>query len=152
MDLRDQQTKLTALVEQILNEAKRQGADQAEVTVSVDAGLAVSVRKGELENLEFNQDRGFGITLYCGQRKGSASTTDSSDSAISDTVAAAKNIASHTEEDPCNGLADPSLTLLRQCRGLLRFEPPIVKQIQLGKRPGHEAGVGEAVARVLFGV
>ena len=109
MDLRDQQQKLTALVENILDEAKRQGADQAEVSVSVDAGLAVSVRKGELENLEFNQDRGFGITLYYGQRKGSASTTDSSDNAIRDTVAAAKNIASHTEDDPCNGLADASL-------------------------------------------
>ena len=67
MDLRDQQQKLTALVENILDEAKRQGADQAEVSVSVDAGLAVSVRKGELENLEFNQDRGFGITLYYGR-------------------------------------------------------------------------------------
>ena len=109
MDLRNQESKLTALVENILAEAKSQGADQAEVSVSVDAGLSVSVRKGELENLEFNQDRGFGITLYVGQRKGSASTTDSSESAIRDTVAAAKNIASYTEEDACNGLADASL-------------------------------------------
>lgn len=110
MDLRDQESKLTALVQEILSEAKKQGADQAEVSVSVDAGLSVSVRKGELENIEFNQDRGFGITLYYGQRKGSASTTDSSEGAIRDTVAAAKNIAAHTEDDPCNGLADAQLS------------------------------------------
>ncbi len=109
MDLREQEPELNTLVENILSEAKRQGADQAEVSVSIDAGLSVSVRKGELEQLEFNQDRGFGITLYVGQRKGSASTTDSSADAIRDTVAAAKNIATHTQDDPCNGLADPSL-------------------------------------------
>jgi PmbA protein len=110
VDIREQERKLTALVQNILTEAQQQGADQAEVSVSVDAGLSVSVRKGELENVEFNQDRGFGITLYYGQRKGSASTTDSSDRAIADTVAAAKNIASHTEDDPCNGLADAELS------------------------------------------
>ncbi len=110
MDIREQERKLTALVQNILTEAQQQGADQAEVSVSVDAGLSVSVRKGELENVEFNQDRGFGITLYYGQRKGSASTTDSSERAIADTVAAAKNIASHTEDDPCNGLADAELS------------------------------------------
>jgi len=109
LDLRDQQDELTHLVEEILAEAKRQGADQAEVSVSADSGLSVSVRKGELEHLEFNADRGFGITLYLGQRKGSASTTDSSASAIADTVAAARNIARFTEEDPCNGLADAEL-------------------------------------------
>jgi len=109
VDLREQEPELNTLVENILSEAKRQGADQAEVSVSIDAGLSVSVRKGELEQLEFNQDRGFGITLYVGQRKGSASTTDSSADAIRDTVAAAKNIATHTQDDPCNGLADPSL-------------------------------------------
>ncbi|XOV84278.1 MAG: metalloprotease PmbA [bacterium] len=110
MDLREQEHKLTALVQDILAEARQQGADQAEVSVSVDSGLSVSVRKGELENVEFNQDRGFGITLYYGQRKGSASTTDSSHRAIADTVAAARNIASHTEDDPCNGLAEAELS------------------------------------------
>ncbi len=109
MDLREQENELRSLVEEILAEAERQGADQAEVSVSVDNGLVVSVRKGELENLEFNQDRGFGITLYVGQRKGSASTTDSSPDAIRDTVAAAKNIAKYTEEDPCSGLASADL-------------------------------------------
>ena len=109
MDLRDQQDNLTQLVSDILDEARRQGADQAEVSASVDAGLAVSVRKGDVEQVEFNQDRGFGITLYFGQRKGSASTSDSNASAIADTVAAAKNIARYTEEDDCSGLAAAEL-------------------------------------------
>ena len=109
MDFIDHQQELTTLVDNILSEAKRQGADQAEVSVSMEQGLGVSVRKGELENLEFNQDRGFGITLYVGKRKGSASTTDSSPNAIRETVAAAKGIAKHTEEDPYSGLAEASL-------------------------------------------
>ncbi len=109
MEFIEHQQELTALVEKILSEAKSQGSDQAEVSVSMEQGLGVSVRKGELENLEFNQDRGFGITLYFGKRKGSASTTDSSEAAIRDTVAAAKGIAKHTEEDPFSGLADANL-------------------------------------------
>lgn len=109
MEFIEHQAELTVLVEKILSEAKSQGSDQAEVSVSMEQGLGVSVRKGELENLEFNQDRGFGITLYFGKRKGSASTTDSSEAAIRETVAAAKGIAKHTEEDPYSGLADASL-------------------------------------------
>lgn len=109
MEFIDHQQELTALVENILGEAKSQGADEAEVSVSMEQGLGVSVRKGELENLEFNQDRGFGITLYFGKRKGSASTTDSSEAAIRETVMAAKGIARHTQEDPHSGLADPRL-------------------------------------------
>ncbi|NKC00921.1 MAG: metalloprotease PmbA [Pseudomonadales bacterium] len=108
-NLRNRESELKSLVETILAEAKQQGADQAEVSVSSDAGLAVSVRKGELENLEFNQDQGFGITVYLGKRKGSSSTTDSSQQAIQETVAAAKRIATYTQEDECSGLADASL-------------------------------------------
>ncbi|MEM7078655.1 MAG: metalloprotease PmbA [Pseudomonadota bacterium] len=104
-----QQAELAELVREILHEARKQGTDAAEVSVSADAGLAVNVRKGEIENLEFNQDRGFGVTVYVGQSKGSASTTDSSATAIADTVRAARDIAAYTEDDPCNGLADPDL-------------------------------------------
>lgn len=109
MEFIEHQQELTVLVENILSEAKQQGADQAEVSVSMEQGLGVSVRKGELENLEFNQDRGFGITLYVGKRKGSASTTDSAQAAIRETVAAAKGIAEHTQEDPYSGLAEAAL-------------------------------------------
>jgi PmbA protein len=109
IDLRDSESGLKSLVSDILAEAKRQGANAAEVSVSEDVGLSVSVRKRELETLEFNQDRGFGITVYYGKRKGSASTSDSSSRAIEETVQAARNIARHTQEDPCSGLADPEL-------------------------------------------
>ena len=82
----------------------------------------MTVRKGELEQVEFNQDKGFGITLYYGQRKGSASTTDSSASAISNTVAAAKNIAKYTQEDDCSGLADAAL-MPKELEDLDLFHP-----------------------------
>jgi PmbA protein len=108
-DLRTEQQQLEMLVSDILDEARRQGASAAEVSVSADRGLAVSVRRGSLENVEFNQDRGFGITVYFGTRKGSASTSDSRREAIRETVRAAANIARFTEEDPCNGLADAEL-------------------------------------------
>ena len=93
MEFIEQQAELGQLVHDILNEARQQGADEAEVSVSAEEGLGVSVRKGELETLEFNQDRGFGITVQFGQRRGTASTTDSSATAIRETVTAAKNIA-----------------------------------------------------------
>ena len=104
-----QATALKVLVERILDEARRQGATAAEVGAGDDTGLAVTVRKGEIETVEFHNDRGFGITVYAGARKGHASTSDASPEAIRDTVRAATNIAKFTEEDPCNGLADAAL-------------------------------------------
>ena len=109
IDLRDSESDLKSRVSEILAEADAQGASAAEVSVSEDVGLSVTVRKGELETVEYNQDRGFGITVYYGKRKGSASTSDSSSEAIKETVEAARNIARHTQEDPCSGLADPEL-------------------------------------------
>lgn len=109
LDLRASEAGLKSLVAAILAEASQQGASAAEVSVSADVGLSVSVRKGALETIEFNQDRGFGITVYYGRRKGSASTSDSSSGAIRETVRAAADIARFTEEDPCNGVADADL-------------------------------------------
>jgi len=105
----EHEADLKALVSDILERARVSGADAAEVSASEDAGLSVTVRLGELENVEFNRDRGFGITVYFGKRKGSASTSDSSRDGIEATVAAACNIARFTEEDPHHGLADASL-------------------------------------------
>ena len=96
-------------VEQIIAEARRQGASACEVAVSLEQGLSTSVRQREVETVEFNRDQGFGITLYVGQRKGSASTSASGSDAIRETVAAALAIAKHTSEDECSGLADPAL-------------------------------------------
>lgn len=101
-------------VEQIVAEAKRQGATACEVAVSVDQGLSTSVRQREVETVEFNRDQGFGITLYVGQRKGSASTSASGPDAIRETVAAALAIAKHTSEDESSGLADPALMAKEQ--------------------------------------
>lgn len=96
-------------VEAILAEARRQGASACEVAVSLEQGLSTSVRQGEVETVEFNRDRGFGITLYLGQRKGSASTSAQGPEAIRETVAAALAIARHASEDDCAGLADADL-------------------------------------------
>ncbi|WP_342244178.1 metalloprotease PmbA [Pseudomonas sp. OTU5201] len=101
--------ELQARVERILAEARRQGASACEVAVSVEQGLSTTVRQGEVETVEFNRDQGFGITLYVGQRKGSASTSASGDDAIRETVAAALAIAKHASEDECAGLADAAL-------------------------------------------
>ncbi|WP_296178103.1 metalloprotease PmbA [Pseudomonas sp. UBA1879] len=101
-------------VEQIVAEAKRQGATACEVAVSVDQGLSTSVRQREVETVEFNRDQGFGITLYVGHRKGSASTSASGPDAIRETVAAALAIAKHTSEDESSGLADAALMAKEQ--------------------------------------
>ena len=96
-------------VAKILEEASRQGASACEVSVSMEQGLSTTVRQREVETVEFNRDQGFGITLYVGQRKGSASTTGSGDEAVRETVAAALAIAKHASADEFAGLADPAL-------------------------------------------
>ena len=96
-------------VETILAEARRQGASACEVAVSAGQGLSTTVRQGEVETVEFNRDQGFGITLYVGQRKGSASTSATGIEAIRESVAAALAIAKHASEDECAGLADAAL-------------------------------------------
>ena len=104
---RQDEESLKAFVERILAEAKRQGATAAEVAAGDDIGLSVVVRSGDLETVEFSRDRGFGITVYLGNKKGSSSTTDISDDSIRESVEAAVNIARYTEPDPYSGLADP---------------------------------------------
>lgn len=103
------QADLSDLVGVILAEAKRQGASAAEAGVSAESGLSVTVRLGEVETVEHNRDKGLGVTVYFGQRKASASTSDFSREAVRETVAAACAIAKYTAEDPCAGLADAGL-------------------------------------------
>ena len=102
-------TELESLVSQVLDEARKQGATSAEAAVSVDSGLSVTVRLGEVETVEYHKDQGVGITVYVGQRKGSASTSDLSPNSLREAAAAALRIARHTAEDPCAGLADAAL-------------------------------------------
>ena len=92
-----------------LQQAKLQGATAAEVGVSHSTGLSVTVRQGEVETLEHNNDKGLGITVYFGQSKASASTSDLTAEAIADAVTAASGIAKHTQEDKYSGLADADL-------------------------------------------
>ena len=98
---------LQALVSLAIDEAKQLGATECEVGVSVDTGISVTARLGEVETLEYQRDRGMGVTVYRGKRKGSASTGDLAASAIRDTVAKAFSIAGFTAEDDCAGLPDP---------------------------------------------
>jgi PmbA protein len=95
-----------ALVDQALAHAKKLGATDAGAEASEGCGLSVSVRKGELENVERNRDKSLGVTVYIGQRRGNASTSDFSEAAIRQTVQAAYDIARFTAEDPVAGLPD----------------------------------------------
>lgn len=104
-----QPEELEALVQLALDEAKACGATAAEAGVSLEAGLSVTVRLGEVETLEYHRDRGVGVTVYVGKRKGSASTSDFAPQALRETVRAACDIARYTSEDDCAGLAEAAL-------------------------------------------
>ena len=93
----------------VLKIAKNLGASAAETEVSLSIGQSVSVRLSEIENIEYNRDKGMSVTVYFGQQKGHASTSDLSPQAIKDTVTAACNIAKYTAKDEFCGLADASL-------------------------------------------
>lgn len=103
------QSGLEQLCHDAVSLAREQGASQAEAGASVDAGLSLTVRMGEVETLEHQRDRGLGVTVYFGTRKGSASTSDFSPAALRETVRAACSIARYTAEDDCSGLADAEL-------------------------------------------
>jgi PmbA protein len=100
---------LTDVAAKAIALARRHGADQAEVGVSYEEGLSVTVRMGELESVERQRDRGLAITVYRDQRKGSASTTDFSATSVEDTVRKALSIGSFTAADEYAGLADAEL-------------------------------------------
>ena len=106
MSQAEQISRLKQVVEDLLHEARHQGADAAEAGVSAQTGLSVTVRLGETETIEHTSDNGLGITVYFAHRKGSANTTDLRPDAIRESVAAACRIAKHTSEDPAAGLAD----------------------------------------------
>ncbi|GMU43986.1 MAG: metalloprotease PmbA [Xanthomonadales bacterium] len=101
--------RLAAIAQEVIARCRGRGADQVEVGVSVDSGLAVNVRLGEVETVEHTRDRGLSLTVYRGQRKGAASTADLAEDSIAVTIEQALAIARHTEADPAAGLADPAL-------------------------------------------
>ena len=101
--------RLAELSQRLLARARALGATQAEVSCSEERGLNVSVRMGEVETVESSNDRGIAVTVYFGQRKGSASTADLHESSLEATVEQACAIARYTEDDEAAGLADAEL-------------------------------------------
>lgn len=101
--------QLQEMSARVLKLAKAAGASAAETDISLGIGQNVSVRMGETETIEYNRDKGVSVTVYFGQQRGHASTSDLSEKALSDTVAAACNIARYTAKDPFCGLADADL-------------------------------------------
>lgn len=135
-DIETRRAGLEQMVEDLLAEAKKQGASSAEAAVSSDAGLSASVRMGDVETIEHTRDNGLGISVYFGQRKGSASTSDLSPQAIIDTVKAACSIARYTSEDDCTGLADAEL-MATDIPDLDLYHPwdiEVDAAVELGKR------------------
>lgn len=100
---------LQTLARDALDYARQRGATAAEVEVSEGRGQTVTVRLREVETIEYNRDKGMGVTAYIGQQRGHASTSDFSTKALRDAVDAALSIARFTAPDDCAGLADPDL-------------------------------------------
>ncbi|MES2932346.1 MAG: metalloprotease PmbA [Pseudomonadota bacterium] len=100
------QAQLSQIAQDVLRYAREKGATDAAVEISEGSGLSVSVRKAKIETIEQNKDKGMGVTVYIGQKRGNASTSDFSPQALQATVEAAYNIARFTAEDDCAGLPD----------------------------------------------
>jgi len=119
----------------ILAAAKAGGASAAETEVSQAVGLSVTVRKGEVETIGYNRDKGIGVTVFAGKRRGNASTADFSDESIRTTVDKALAIARYTAEDDAAGLADPE-RLARDWPDLDLYHPwdlAVERAIELGR-------------------
>lgn len=103
------QEQFQQIAQDVLRFAREKGASDAAVEISEGGGLSISVRKGKVETIEQNRDKGIGVTVYLGQRRGNASTSDFSRQSLMDTVDAAYNIARFTAEDDCAGLPEAEL-------------------------------------------
>ena len=135
------QDQLRELAADVLRHAERLGASACETDVSEGVGQAVTVRKGEVETIEFNRDKGIGVTVYLGQRRGHASTSDFSAAAVKATVDAALSIARFTAEDECAGLPAPEL-LARESMELDLYHPwdlPVEEAIEIARRSEQAA-------------
>ncbi len=106
IDYHQNTDRLTELTRSTLAAATRQGASAASATITADSGLSVTVRMGEIETVEHHRSKHLGVTVYFGQKTGSATTTDFEPEAIDDTVGAACRIARYTQEDQYTGLAE----------------------------------------------
>lgn len=128
-------TSLQKIAQGVLDQARKGGATACETDVSDGFGQNVTVRKGEVETIEYNRDKGLSVTVYVGQKRGNASTSDFSPQAVNDTVTAALSIAAHTAADDCSGLAEVDL-LARDFPDLDLYFPwdlPVEQAIELAK-------------------
>jgi PmbA protein len=127
---------LQQIAHDVLDHAKNGGASGCETTIDDGFGQNVTVRRGEVETIEYNRDKGISVTVYIGQKRGHASTSDFSPQAVRETVAAALSIAGHTAEDSCAGLADRDL-LAQEFPDLELYFPwdlPVEQAIELAKK------------------
>lgn len=135
------QERLKAIAADVVDRSKRIGATASAVDVSESSGLAVNVRRGSVETIEQTRDKSIGVTVYVGQRRGHASSSDYSPRALQETVAAAFEIARHTSEDPCAGLPEAEL-LATEMPDLDLFHPwdvSVDEAISIAKRVEHAA-------------
>jgi PmbA protein len=116
------QDQLKQLARDVLQYAREKGGTDAAVEISEGSGLSVSVRKSKIETIEQNKDKGLGVTVFIGQKRGNASTSDFSAASLRATVDAAYNIARFTADDDCAGLADDDM-LEKNPRDLQLFYP-----------------------------
>jgi PmbA protein len=126
---------LQQIARDILSYAKEGGATACESEVSDGFGQNVTVRRGEVETIEYNRDKGLAVTVYIGQKRGNASTSDFSPQAVRDTVSAALSIARYTAADDCAGLADTDL-LASEFPNLELYFPwdlPVEQAIQIAQ-------------------
>jgi PmbA protein len=129
--------QLRGLAADVLAHARKVGASGCETDVSEGHGQSVTVRMGEVETIEYNRDKGIGVTVYLGARRGHASTSDFSPAALRATVEKAATIARFTAEDPCAGLPDAALLAREGGPELDLFHPwhqPIEEAIALARR------------------
>lgn len=127
---------LRNIAQDMLDYAKQRGASAASADVSVGFGQSVTVRHGEVETIEYNRDKGLSVTVYLGQQRGNASTSDFSPQAVRDTVDAALSIARYTAKDDCSGLPDADM-LARDCPDMDLYHPwdlPVDAAIELAKQ------------------
>ena len=125
--------RLRQIARDVLDYAARRGAGAAETEVSDGVGQTVTVRRGEIETIEYSRDKGIGVTVYIGKQRGHASTTDFNPQAVRDTVDAALSIARFTAADDCAGLADEEM-LARDIPDLDLWHPrdlPVERAIEL---------------------
>jgi PmbA protein len=113
---------LRNIAQDMLDYAKQRGASASSAEVSVGFGQTVTVRHGEVETIEYNRDKGLSVTVYIGQQRGNASTSDFSPQAVRDTVDAALSIARYTAKDDCSGLPDADM-LARDCPDMDLYHP-----------------------------